>query len=405
MQATDTTYKIVRIEELDGLRGLMAFWVVCTHILCWCGLAYINTPWPISRMWPDFVSAQPAVHTFIVLSGFAITFLMHHRAQSYPHFIVGRLFRLYPVYLFCLLLGLLTIPLTPFILQHAAWHGDPYLVLLGEVTKDERSRFLSHTLAHLTLLHGLVPKNVLPGVGVSILPPAWSISVEWQYYLLAFVIASLLRRGWGILCMAGVVLLSFHHLQPWLNPNIAVLPYFLPLFLLGIVSYHLYAWFCSQGAKRSDAYRLPVFGMIVIAAVLSSWSIAEGIWAIVFGSIFVEGKTGLTFVLCGLRRFLNRPVLQWLGTVSYPLYLIHWPIIVAMLALLLKCKPSLTPIEAWCWLTLVGLPCMLASAYVLHRTIELPFMRLGKDFARRERRERQTPPQNPSAVAPITTYA
>jgi len=51
-------------------------------------------------------------------------------------------------------------------------------------------------LAHLTMLHGAVPDQILPGSSITYLPPAWSISVEWQFYLVApFLFAFLKRPG------------------------------------------------------------------------------------------------------------------------------------------------------------------------------------------------------------------
>jgi len=44
---------------------------------------------------------------------------------------------------------------------------------------------MSHLLAHLTLLHGALPHNILPASEYMFLAPAWSLSLEWQFYLIA----------------------------------------------------------------------------------------------------------------------------------------------------------------------------------------------------------------------------
>ncbi len=70
----DTKPKLARVDEFDSLRGLLATWVAVSHILCWTGFAETVLPRPFGRFWPDFISAQPAVEIFIILSGFAISF-------------------------------------------------------------------------------------------------------------------------------------------------------------------------------------------------------------------------------------------------------------------------------------------------------------------------------------------
>lgn len=108
-----------RVAELDGLRGLLAAWVALSHIFCWSGFATVSLPWPWGKFWPAFVFAEPAVEVFIILSGFAISFLLHTRQHSYAEFMRGRFFRIYPTYLVCLGAGIATLYATPFILQQA----------------------------------------------------------------------------------------------------------------------------------------------------------------------------------------------------------------------------------------------------------------------------------------------
>ena len=373
-----------RLEELDGLRGLLALWVVVTHILCWCGFSNVKISWPLSHLWSEFIGAQPAVHVFIILSGFAISFLLHHRSQSYGAFIVGRFFRLYPVYLVCLVLGIMTVSLTPFILSNATWYENPFFMMVRGVTKDERIHLIAHTLVHLTMLHGLLTRSMLPGGGSTLLPPAWSISLEWQYYAAAYAIAKLIRSGYGILLLASVFWISLCYADLWANPGIAFLPIQLPLFLMGILSYHLYAWFCSAGAKASNAYLIPVSGLIICALISSMWNTAIIIWSVSFGCVFVDGEDVLANAFRRLRRTLLRPSLQWLGAISYPLYLIHWPLILVSLAIIISCRPAATSKESLAWLVFVGLPLMLGAATVLHKTLEMPLLRWGKKFGKRE---------------------
>ena len=60
---------------------------------------------------------------------------------------------------------------------------------------------------HLTMTHGLFPNGVLPDVWVGFLGAAWSLSTEWQFYVLALLVGKrlgLVRMAWLFVIMAGV---------------------------------------------------------------------------------------------------------------------------------------------------------------------------------------------------------
>jgi peptidoglycan/LPS O-acetylase OafA/YrhL len=89
MQPLDLHPKLRRVDELDGIRGIPALWVAVTRILCWCGFA-VDPPHAFeTNPWYQFIFAAPAVDVFIILSGFAISFLLHSREQSYGSFMRG----------------------------------------------------------------------------------------------------------------------------------------------------------------------------------------------------------------------------------------------------------------------------------------------------------------------------
>ena len=119
--------------------------------------------------------------------------------------------------------------------------------------------------------------------------------------------------------------------------------------------------------------------VVALAALLFFWHpVALAAWALAFGCVFVEGPGVFAGSLCRLRGLLLHPALQWLGKISYPLYLIHWPVLIGCLALLLRLKPWVASPGAAAWLLVLGLPVMLVSAWVLHRLVERPLMKLGR---------------------------
>lgn len=375
--------KPARVNELDGLRGLLALWVALSHIAAWTGHWENPLPGPTSRLWGIFVGAVPAVDTFIILSGFVISFLLHQRRQTYWGFMRGRAFRIYPVYLSCLALAIATSVLTPGILQTASWRETVYFRWIGDSVSNQASAFGYHVFWHLTLLNGLLPKNFLPGANGALLVPAWSITLEWQYYLVAPLLARGVRSGVGLLAIGLTAWLGKRYAGPWHNELLAFLPAHLPLFLIGIASYHLYA-----SRRNSSSELRPLSSAWVVApimmGVIAGWHpVALALWGLGFGCIMVRGDDIVARAISLIRSILLHKSLQYLGKISFPVYLVHWPVIVLMLAIVIQVKPDASAALALALLTLIGVPVILLTAAVVHHLIEKPCMDLGKRLERR----------------------
>lgn len=378
-QTTPPARQPGRADELDGLRGLLALWVVLSHLFCWTGFWEFTAPGPLRHLWAEFIGAEPAVETFIILSGFAISFLIHKRRESYGQFMWGRFFRIYPVYFACLALGTATaLLLTPFVLQTAGWRDTTvYFEWNRSLSAAETSATGPHVFWHVTLLHGVIPRSMLGGVNATLLTPAWSISLEWQYYLVAPLLARLVRSGLGLALLAAVAWVALGFADRWMNPHLAFLPAQLPLFLIGIGSFHLYRWFGSSGSRRSRVFALPAVAVAALG-ILTGWHPTPLLmWALAFGCIFVEGDDPLSRAFAALRAVLNHRWLQWLGRISYSLYLVHWPAIIACLALMLYLRPELSSQEAILLLLSIGLPLILVAATIMHVSLERPMMAWG----------------------------
>jgi peptidoglycan/LPS O-acetylase OafA/YrhL len=371
-----------RVDELDGLRGLLALWVAFSHIFAWCGFWETTLPRPFGSVWPVFIEASAAVDTFIILSGFAISFLLHKRSRSYLSFMTGRVFRIYPVYLVCLALGVASTFLTGAIVETAAWKGTIYFDWIRQLATSESAAFGAHTFWHLTLLNGLLPRQFLPDATGTLLTPAWSITLEWQYYLVAPLVARLVFSSTGLLVLTAVSFVGAHYASKWTNPQLAFFPAHLPLFLIGIASYHFYVRFGNR--ENSTSAATLAVATVIAVAVISQWHpVGLVLWALGFGCILVRGNDPFARILTLIRRTLLNPWLQGLGKISFPLYLIHWPLIIGFLWLLLRFFPAISRAQALALLIVPGLPLILAAARLLHNVVELPGMALVKKIGRR----------------------
>lgn len=364
-----TKKQSARVDELDGLRGLLALWVALAHICAWSGFWESRLPHRMGGIWSPFVDASSAVDTFIILSGFAISFLLHKRSQGYMAFMRGRFFRIYPVYLFCLLIGIVATFLTPFILETASWRNTVYFGWIADLTNSSNSALASHTIWHFTLLNGLIPNKILTNATGTLLAPAWSITLEWQYYLIAPILARLVRSGAGLalitilqwLVMSLVAIVGVKYGLKWNNPQLAFLPAYLPLFLVGIGSYHFYARYRDEEGN-SPVPAIAAAVLLGVALFLQWHPIAMVAWSFGFGCILVRGVDPFARLMGIVRSTLLHPALQWLGHISFPLYLIHWPVIVGILSLALHFHPQLNSFQALALLLVVGVPVVMVAA-------------------------------------------
>lgn len=130
----------------------------------------------------------------------------------------------------------------------------------------------------------------------------------------------------------------------------AFLPDKLPLFLIGIGSFHLYT---HAESLKGFRHRLNVVAALIAATLAVGWHrLALLIWLVVFGGVLADGNNPSEQFRLRSRRLLLQPALQFIGKISYLLYLAHWPVIILLTAGLISWRPD---ISSWTMLV-AGLP-------------------------------------------------
>ena len=330
-----------RLKRLDGVRGLLAVYVMLGHAM----------PLTIA---PAFVQSifshgEAGVDLFFALSGLVISFSLQRFQGRFRPFMAARARRLLPVYLLVLAASIAI----------TAWGNPlPYLPWVGTPARDVVSATLPtplwpHIVAHITLLHGIIPQPVLPYAYITLLGPAWSLSTEWQFYLLIGFIAP---RRLGRFALAVLLLGAAWHALPYgALFSRAFFPDAAPYFALGLASA---AWI--KGERLS-----------LLICITGAWAIGlmagpeKSLPPLIWGAIMLAQS-------CPWGAVLEHRSLQYLGAISYPLYLVNEPV---QRALALLFGPALHGNAALFSILFLAnsVAFSLAAATLLHHGVEQPF--------------------------------
>lgn len=324
-----------RFTELDALRGLAALAVVCLHYT-----STFDTIFPHHETLPiSFPYGGLGVQLFFLISGFVILMTARRRTDSIE-FLKARFIRLYPTYWFCLGITVLVI------------YGLPFPAL---------QRPLWELVVNATMFQSFVAVRDFDGV-------YWSLSRELVFYFLIaaslwFFKGKLTNRFINIFTVlwatGGVTLIALYKMTGIGLLNIVVsasVAQYAALFGLGMVLY----------VKRDSGKMLPAFYPLVPLAF-----IAEGLmvdW--VNGTIVLLIISLFSFVTSASSvKVLQIRWLIWVGSISYPLYLLHQNIGYAVI--------STTIDTVGPWLSrLIALSVALLLAWAVHEFIEIRLTRV-----------------------------
>lgn len=303
------------------------------------------------------------VDVFFVISGFLISTIifssLEHSRFSYFDFYVRRIRRIFPaliaILLFCIAFGWLilfsdeSVPLGKHIIGGILFASN-FLYWRESGYFDTQSE--SKVLLHL-----------------------WSLAVEEQFYIFwPLILAYVWRKKIGFLKLTIAIALISFAANIYLMRLHPVAAFFLPISrfwelmiggLLAYVKLHRpLATNSFSNVQSSLGFALLLFGLFHINRFIGF----PGYWALVptFGTALI--------ISAGPDAFLNRNVLSnslmvWIGLISYPLYLWHWPLL--SFSYIINNKQPVAEI------TIIVLLCAVLFAWGTYQFIELP-IRNGK---------------------------
>lgn len=310
-----------RYLALDGLRGVAALFVVLYHIR-----------WTNHVTDTEFVKhGYLAVDLFFILSGFVISAGYSGKITDYSglqRFICLRFFRVYPLHL-AALLALVTLELAKL------WAQRSGTLIPGQEPFTEGNS-LGGLVANIFFVHSL---GVLDRLSWN--TPSWSISCEFIAYLV-FSIGALagLFRSKSVFIVGAVLASVGYATLAFMRGTLDItydwgLVRCLSGFFFGMIIFELAA---SSAGKRLHAQSTAMIGGLEVAlltALVLVMSFAPGAAIVLIIPVFIGAVAVLQLDRGPIASILKSALAQFLGRISYSIYMVHFLIIV-VLSIILK---------------------------------------------------------------------
>lgn len=314
------------------IRVLLAISVLITHSAPIFGLRFLN--------------GDSAITCFYVISGFLMTLVLSEKYTSARTFYVNRVLRIYPPYFFAALFSLcIYIVFTnskhdPVKVFFEAFDKESYLFIVWSVVSNltligiDLTRYIQLNTADFSIKF---PSFLYGGGGgghnLLLVPQAWTLAIELQFYLL---VPFLVRWRTRSLCVLAAVffigrIFIFYMLRRHGVPidDAALFPLQIHYFLFGMIGYRAYKGFSALPLKQALKVRLAgCVYVLAIAMVLLGLKFLGGKERIVYDIFYVLFAASVPFQF-----FLTK---NWksdsrIGEFSYPIYLFHYGVMIGFL--------------------------------------------------------------------------
>ena len=323
----------IHFPGLNGLRFVAAFSVLLYHVEAFKSFAQIPN-WVSLEFWGAL--GPYGVVCFFTLSGFLITYLLLEETKRsgtirIRKFYLRRILRIWPLYYLIVLLGFLALP----------WVGDLLVHRQVQLPEDPVSTLPLYVffLPNVAwVVHGIVP----------FLGPLWSVGVEEQFYLLWPALLRVLKRHAlaGILGVI-VVMVCLRFILPQVAAALATGPlisrnwqvalgFVWTLKLECMAMGGLAAYVLHRDSRRvlgvlhHPLVQIAALGLILVSL---GWGLRYRQFDnLVWGTAFAVVIVNLAANPRSLLR-LENPVFDYLGRISFGLYVYHSFVIAGLLLL------------------------------------------------------------------------
>jgi peptidoglycan/LPS O-acetylase OafA/YrhL len=365
-----------RLNGLDGFRAVAVTVVALFHF----GV-------------PGFSGGWIGPELFFVLSGYLITTLLldrtspGERGPSLRDFWMRRILRLYPAVLFLVAI------LVPAVALLNGLHDTAAATISPASLKSESLA----TIAYYANWHLIAEHTGYFAASTALLKHTWSLAIEEQFYLvwpIVFTVIMRSRRSWrgaGIaVAGAGSLASAAYAASSVSSSNLNTVYYSTQTnafhLLIGVgLAFATYGWTPGWRArKRLNSLATPAIAVIVLfVGLASTTSGTPRLWMFQGGQVILDLAAAALIVslvygdpLSYVSRTFNLRAVVWLGSISYGVYLWHYPLAVLL-------TPTSTGLPRPI-LVLVLITATLSIAAFSHRFVEV-VVRQGLIVSRRYR--------------------
>ena len=309
--------------------------------------------WNIDGRYVMPVTGHVALICFYIISGFTISMVIHenyrHVEKGVWRFYAARFLRVFPIYWTVCLLTLIfwlvirgAKPVVFFNLDLPPGIWLPTLIANFAIFGLDALAMAVQTTWKTT--------NIL-----QLIPPAWSLAIALQFYLVApFIVTRSLRFLIGAflaLLLVRAAFLGLHH-EPWRS-------YFAPtvwcFFILGVLAHRLIRPRPESAAELGAVAAVVLLGAVAITGTSEAKDIDRPeLW--LFYLLFAAG---IPLIFAWTKR------VQWddeIGQLAYPLFLVH-PLVIVAVARSQEAYRSITELH-WSWHVLALLISIIAAVAI-----------------------------------------
>jgi len=341
------------LPQVDGLRFVAIFMVVCiAHIPNYINQKIFNSTFVTGYWWQFSLDGVFGVQFFFIISGFV---LGHHFAKKYIHnnekadlknYYLRRLTRMEPPYLLALIIV--------------------FIALVFIVKKYEFAELFPHFIASFFYVH-----NEVFDQHSYVLPVAWTLEIEIQFYLLAPLIALLYKLRKRELRWLIFLFLILANTYYWFNVWHGMHVFkFLHYFLCGMLIADLYVEKIKFPGPLWAGFIIGIASLILLPFIIGLYStpgyiVKNLLMALLFYTVLTNKWL--------IKIFSFAPI-AIIGGMCYSIYLIHEQIISATGRLLKFVKienPGIYFILSY--LLLAGVVLMVSAVYF--KFVEQPCMK------------------------------
>jgi len=297
------------LPQVDGLRFVAIFMVVCiAHIPNYLNQKLFDGQFITSEYWIQFsLNGVFGVQFFFIISGFVLghffakKYINNHAKPDLKNYYLRRLTRMEPPYFLALLLF--------------------FIALVFVVKKYEVIELLPHFFASLFYVH-----NEVYHQHSWVLPVAWTLEIEIQFYLAAPLLALLYKikkreTRWGIF-LALILGDAVYWFNEWHGMHLVK---FLHYFLAGMLMADLYIEGIRFPGGKNFGFYSGLISCLLMPFVLGYFDMAGYIikyllMVILFFTVLTNEK---------LSRLFSFAPIAIIGGMCYSIYLIHEQVISA----------------------------------------------------------------------------